>query len=66
MLSGVTRSALDDAEAGASLAELSERAAEAVGTDPPELQELYRVNPRRLLMAVGALVADRGAPQPGG
>ncbi len=57
VLSGVTRSALDDAEAGASLTELSERAAEAVGTHPPELQELYRVNPRRLLMAVGALVA---------
>ncbi len=32
-------------------------AAEAVDTDPPELQELYRVNPRRLVMAVAALFA---------
>ena len=56
VLSGVTRSALDDAEAERT-GRTSEKAADAVGTDPPELQELYRVNPRRLLMAVGALIA---------
>jgi undecaprenyl-diphosphatase len=57
VLSGTTRSALDRSEPGANLTELSERAAAAVGTEPPELQELFRVNPRRLLMAVGALIA---------
>jgi undecaprenyl-diphosphatase len=39
------------------LLELRARAAAEVGVKPPELHELYRVNPRRLLMAVAALVA---------
>ena len=57
-LSGTTRDALDHAkDAPDPLSELRERAADAVGVEPPELQELYRVNPRRLLMAVAALVA---------
>ncbi|MEX1007950.1 MAG: lysylphosphatidylglycerol synthase transmembrane domain-containing protein [Acidimicrobiia bacterium] len=56
-LSGVTKSALDRAASDDALAELRERAAAAVGTEPPELHELFRVNPRQLLMAIGALVA---------
>jgi glycosyltransferase 2 family protein len=65
-LSGTTRDALDDArdrarehapETPDPLLELRQRAAAAVGVEPPELHELYRVNPRRLLMAVAALVA---------
>jgi undecaprenyl-diphosphatase len=56
-LSGSTRSALDRSPAPDALAELREATAAAVGTEPPELQELYRVNPRRLLMAVAALIA---------
>jgi glycosyltransferase 2 family protein len=56
-LSDVTRSALERAPSEDALAELRERAAAAVGTEPPELQELFRVNPRRLLLAIGALVA---------
>jgi undecaprenyl-diphosphatase len=55
--SGVTKSALERAASEHTLAELRERAALAVGVEPPELQELFRVNPRQLLMAVGALVA---------
>jgi glycosyltransferase 2 family protein len=57
-LSGTTRDALErPAEAPDPLLELRARAAAEVGVEPPELQELYRVNPRRLLMAVAALVA---------
>ncbi len=46
------RSGLDDR-----LAELREATAQAAGTEPPELRQLYRVHPRNLLMAIGALVA---------
>lgn len=46
------RSGLDD-----QLAELRAATAQALGTEPPELRQLYRVHPRNLLMAVGALVA---------
>jgi undecaprenyl-diphosphatase len=56
-LSRVTKDAVANAESGNLLEEVRDRAARAVGVDPPELHELYRVNPRRLLMAVGALVA---------
>jgi len=45
------RGALDDR-----LDELRRVAAEASGTEAPELRNLYRVRPRSLLMAVGALV----------
>jgi undecaprenyl-diphosphatase len=38
------------------LDELRRVGAEATGTDAPELRRLYRVQPRSLLMAVGALV----------
>jgi undecaprenyl-diphosphatase len=38
------------------LDELRRVAAEATGSDAPELRRLYRVQPRSLLMAVGALV----------
>jgi hypothetical protein len=48
------KSALDGWILHESNDQIRERAAAAVGTDPPELQELYRVNPRQLLMAVGA------------
>jgi uncharacterized membrane protein YbhN (UPF0104 family) len=53
----VTKEAVADTESTDLLADVRDRAAAAVGVDPPELQELYRVNPRRLLLAVGALVA---------
>jgi undecaprenyl-diphosphatase len=46
------RKALRDA-----LAELRSAVAVASGTEPPELQQLYRVNGTNLLMAVGSLVA---------
>lgn len=46
------RSGLDDR-----LEELREATATALGTEPPQLRRLYRVHPRSLLMAVGALVA---------
>lgn len=39
------------------LEELRRVGAEATGTEAPELRRLYRVQPRSLLMAVGALVA---------
>lgn len=55
-LAWVTRDVLD-ARDGDPLAELRAAAASAAGTEPPELRERYRVNPRQLLMAVGALVA---------
>jgi glycosyltransferase 2 family protein len=45
------RDVLDDR-----LDELRRVAAEATATDAPELRRLYRVQPRSLLMAVGALV----------
>ena len=38
------------------LEELRDVGAEATGTEAPELRRLYRVQPRSLLMAVGALV----------
>ena len=56
-LSRVTKDAVADGESTTLLADVRERAAAATGVEPPELQELYRVNPRRLLMAVGALIA---------
>jgi uncharacterized membrane protein YbhN (UPF0104 family) len=46
------RSGLDDR-----LAELRVATARALGVDAPELRQLYRVHPRNLLMAVGALLA---------
>ena len=47
------RSGLDDR-----LERAARRAtATALGTEPPQLRQLYRVHPRSLLMAVGALVA---------
>ncbi len=46
------RSGLDDR-----LTELREATAAALATTPPELRQLYRVHPRSLLMAVGALAA---------
>ena len=46
------RKGLDDR-----LAELRETTANALDTEPPELRQLYRVHPRSLLMAVGALAA---------
>jgi glycosyltransferase 2 family protein len=46
------RSGLDDR-----LAQLRAATAEALDTKPPELRQLYRVHPRSLLMAVGALAA---------
>jgi undecaprenyl-diphosphatase len=39
------------------LEELRRECARATGTEPPELRRLYRVHPRSLLMAVGALLA---------
>jgi glycosyltransferase 2 family protein len=47
------RDQLDDA-----LDELRTAGAAATGTDAPELRRLYRVQPRSLLMAVGALMAS--------
>jgi uncharacterized membrane protein YbhN (UPF0104 family) len=55
-LAWVTRDALD-ARDGDALDELRRAAAAAAGAEPPELRERYRVNPRQLMMAVGALVA---------
>jgi undecaprenyl-diphosphatase len=46
------RSGLDDR-----LGTLRDATAEALDTEPPELRQLYRVHPRSLLMAVGALAA---------
>jgi uncharacterized membrane protein YbhN (UPF0104 family) len=46
------RSRLDDR-----LAELRDATAAALGTEAPQLRQLYRIHPRNLLMAVGALVA---------
>lgn len=46
------RSGLDDR-----LAELRQATASALGTEPPQLRQLYRIHPRNLVMAVGALVA---------
>ena len=55
-LAWVTRDVLDERE-GDALDALRTRAAEAAGVEPPLLRERFRVNPRQLLMAVGALVA---------
>lgn len=55
-LSGWTQDAL--AAAGPldeKLQELRDAAASLAGTEPPELRRLYRVEPRTLLLAVGAL-----------
>jgi uncharacterized membrane protein YbhN (UPF0104 family) len=46
------RNGLDDR-----LEELRSATAASLGSDPPELRQLYRIHPRNLLMAVGALVA---------
>lgn len=46
------RSGLDDR-----LGELRDATADALDAKPPELRRLYRVHPRSLLMAVGALAA---------
>ena len=56
VLAWVTRDALD-ARGDHALDDLRTLAAEAAGAEPPELRERFRVNPRQLLMAVGALVA---------
>jgi undecaprenyl-diphosphatase len=55
-LAWVTRDVLDERE-GDALEVLRDRAAEAAGVEAPMLRERFRVNPRQLLMAVGALVA---------
>jgi glycosyltransferase 2 family protein len=55
-LTEVTRSAFGD-EIDETLGELRTAAAAALGIEPPALRQLYRVQPRSLLMAVGALVA---------
>ena len=52
----MTRDPLDERE-GDALDELRTATAAAAGTEPPELRERFRVNPRQLMMAVGALVA---------
>jgi uncharacterized membrane protein YbhN (UPF0104 family) len=39
------------------LAELRTATSTVLGTDPPELRQLYRVHPRNLVMAVAALLA---------
>jgi uncharacterized membrane protein YbhN (UPF0104 family) len=46
------RSGLDDR-----LTELRDATADALETKPPELRQLYRVHPRSLFMAIGALAA---------
>jgi len=57
-LSGWTHDALGGRDQlDARLDELRRVGAEATGTEAPELRRLYRVQPRSLLMAVGALVA---------
>ncbi|MET0421375.1 MAG: lysylphosphatidylglycerol synthase transmembrane domain-containing protein [Acidimicrobiia bacterium] len=55
-LAWVTRDALD-ARGDHALDDLRDAAAAATDTEPPELRERFRVNPRQLLMAVGALFA---------
>jgi glycosyltransferase 2 family protein len=57
-LSGWTHDAFGGrGELDNALTALRETAADGVGIEPPELRPLARVNVRRLLMAVGALVA---------
>ena len=57
-LSDATRDALDHAgDVGDTLEQLREHAAEAAGTDVPELRRLSRIRGRQLLMAVSALLA---------
>jgi uncharacterized membrane protein YbhN (UPF0104 family)/tRNA A-37 threonylcarbamoyl transferase component Bud32 len=55
-LAWVTRDALD-ARPDDALDDLRTVAAQAAASEVPELRERFRVNPRQLLMAVGALVA---------
>jgi undecaprenyl-diphosphatase len=56
-LTGTTRDALDhDDGIDDALERLREETAAAAGTAVPELRNLYRVHPRQVLMAVGALV----------
>ena len=56
-LSSATRDALDTGDGiDAALEALRRETASAVDVDEPELRQLTRVDPRRLLMAVGALV----------
>jgi undecaprenyl-diphosphatase len=57
-LSGWTHDALGGRDQlDEQLEKLRTAGAQATGTDAPELRRLYRVQPRSLLMAVGALVA---------
>ena len=56
VLTAATREALGDA-VDETLESLRASAARAVGTDPPELRRLTRVQPRSLVMAVAALFA---------
>ncbi|MBV8235856.1 MAG: flippase-like domain-containing protein, partial [Acidimicrobiia bacterium] len=57
VLGSATREALDrDGDAGTRLEQLRQRTAATLGVDPPRLRPLTRVNPRQVLMAVGALV----------
>ena len=55
-LTDATRSALGD-DLDDVLTALRSAGAQVLDTEPPELRQLYRVHPRSLLMAVGALVA---------
>jgi undecaprenyl-diphosphatase len=56
-LTGTTRDALDHGDGiDDALERLREETAAAAGTEVPELRNLWRVNPRQILMAVGALV----------
>ena len=61
VLSGHTRDALetDDGHEGADarLERLRAQLATALGVEPPRLERRTRINPRQVLMAVGALVA---------
>jgi uncharacterized membrane protein YbhN (UPF0104 family) len=55
-LTDATRSALGD-DLDDVLTALRSAGAQVLDTEPPELRQLYRVHPRSLLMAFGALVA---------
>ena len=57
-VTAATREVLDEgAGSETALEELRGVAAREIGTEVPQLRQLYRVHPRQLLMAVGALVA---------
>jgi glycosyltransferase 2 family protein len=53
VMTSATRDTLD----GGALEELRDAGAQLLGRDAPELRQLYRVHPRSLVMAVGALLA---------